>query len=62
MTNGAPREIESRELDAATADAHASLLGVPITPPNPEVLVAVETALAEVLVADDWHPGTAAAG
>lgn len=48
--------------DAASADASATLLGVSITPPNPEILVAVESALAEVPVTEDWDPGTSAAG
>lgn len=41
-----------RPRDTAFADP-AALLGVPITPPSPELLVAVESALAEVPVPDD---------
>lgn len=52
----------SRPGDTAYADAPAALLGVPITPPSPELLVAVESALAEVPVADDDGPSPAAAG
>lgn len=53
MSTSSPRET-------ALAGDPATLLGVPITPPSPELLVAVESALAEVPVVEDWGTGTAA--
>lgn len=49
----------SRPGDTTLADAPAALLAVPITPPSPELLVAVESALAEFPVADDDGPPSA---
>ncbi len=53
MTTGMPHQDEANELRAA-------LVGVRITEPDAEILVAVESALAMVPAPEDWHPGPSA--
>ena len=49
MTALLPREDKAER-------THAALVGVVITEPDAEILVAVEHGLATVPVTDDWHP------
>lgn len=43
------------------SEVPAELVGVPITEPDAEILVKVESALAKVPAPEDWNPGPVAA-